>query len=284
MCRDEVSQRSEGETGSREWPLRKRSPRNILGGTDDRMRRSLFKSWSPKLPGGESQGNAQTAHPGLTLSPFLEYLGCMFKRLMSKTCIINTRPSSACHCISIQAGTHWAAERALGVKCRQSLKKLGLSPLNMDSVMDHFVHSCRHLSTKLVIIPVTILESWRTGVRVKHAAKMQKRFKNSPLCTLPALDQRGLLLAAVESGHSPDHSWADRKLLPAIYGAFLPSPCSAATGGSGYRWCLASAGPGGSPPATDYWEGSISGWTHPWWRNNYTRKTIIILMEVLWKC
>ena len=125
------------------------------------------------------------------------------------------------------------------------------------------------------------LESWRTGVRVKHAMNTQKRFKNSLLCTLPALDQRGPLPAAVVSGHCPDHSRADRTPPPAIYGAFLPSPCSAATGGSGCQWCPASAEPGGSPPATDYWGGSVSGWTHPWWRNNYIRKTIVILMKVL---
>ena len=112
-----------------------------------------LRGWSPKLPGGESKGNGQTAHPGLTLSPFLEYLRFTFKRLMSKICIITARFSCPCHCISIHTGIHWVAERALGVK---SLKKLGLSLLNTDSVMDHFVYFCGHLRTMFVAIPVSL--------------------------------------------------------------------------------------------------------------------------------
>lgn len=165
-----------------------------------------------------------------------------------------------------------------GVSLCERLGLALLSLLNMDFVMPSFYiflltfenNACPHSS-------VTLIAFWGTEARVKRAVEMQKRFKNRLFCTLPALHQRGSLLAAVVLGHFRDHSRGDRTLQPTIYEAFPPSPDSAATGGSGCQWCPASAGLCVSLPATDYWEGSIWGWTHPWWRNNYIRKTTVIL-------
>lgn len=126
-------------------------------------------------------------------------------------------------------------------------------------------HICPHSS-------VTPGSLWRTEARVRCTVEMYKRFKKHVFCTLPALHQRGSLPVAVVLGHFREHSREDRTLQPTIYEASLPSPCTAATGESGCQWCPSSAGPGESLPATDCWEVSISGWIHPWYRNNYIGK------------
>lgn len=159
------------------------------------------------------------------------------------------------------------------VKWRESLRELALArlpSLTMGFGMQLFPpflltfanNVCPHSN-------VTPESFWRTEARVKCTVGVQKRFANSVFCALPALHRRGSSLVAVVLGHFRDHSWVDRTLQPTIYEAFLPSPCSAATGESGCRWCLSFAGPCESLPATDYWEVPISGWTHLWWRNNY---------------
>lgn len=130
----------------------------------------------------------------------------------------------------------------------------------------------------------------RTEARVKRAVETQKRFKDRVFCTLPALHQRGSLPAAVVLGHFRERSREDRTLRPTIYEAFLPSPCTASTGEFGCRWCPSFAGPCESLPATDCWEGSVSGWIHPWYRNNYIGRKlcypgyIFIIRHVYTQC
>lgn len=109
---------------------------------------------------------------------------------------------------------------------------------------------------------------WRTEARVRCTVETDKRFQKRVFCTLPALHQRGSLPVAVVWGRFREHSREDRTLQPTIYAASQPSPCSAATGESGCRWYPSSAGPCESLPATDCWEVSVSGWIHPWCRNN----------------
>jgi hypothetical protein len=123
---------------------------------------------------------------------------------------------------------------------------------------------------------VLILALLQSSEKLRPRSSTQwkrKRVWEQCVCILPALHQRGSSLAALLQGCFQDHSWEDRTLQPTIYGAFLPSLCSAATGGSGCQWSLASAGPCESLLAIGYWEVSTSGWIHPWWWNNYTVKT-----------
>lgn len=110
-----------------------------------------------------------------------------------------------------------------------------------------------------------------------NAVDRQRRLLGT-VCILPALHQRGSSLAAVGLGCFQDCSRADGTLLPTICGVSRPSPYSVATGESGCQWFPASAGPCESLPATDYWGVSTSGWTHPWWGNNYIVKNLLSWM------
>lgn len=162
-----------------------------------------------------------------------------------------------------------------GRSLRKRLKPATLSSLNVGLGMQPFStcpwtfenNVCPHSS-----VTPEFFEALGEG-----AVDMQKRCKSSVLCPLPALHRRGSSLVAVVSGHFRDHSWAGRTLRPTIYAAFLPSPCSVATGGSGCQWCLSFAGPCELLPATDYWEVSTSGWIHPWWTNSDRGGNTVIL-------
>lgn len=227
--------------------------------------------------------NGQRAQTGQSLPPSLEYMwhGSIAhewnKHKQWKFCF-------PCRCLSIHAGIQWKAGLGVwsGGVC-ESRALTVLPSLTVGSGMQLFSmclltfanNVCPHSS-------VTPESFWRMEARVKCAVEMQKRFKNSVLCTLPALHQRGSLLVAVVLGHFRDHSWVDRTLQPTIYEAFPPSPYSVATGESGCRWCLAFAGLCESPPATDYWAASISSWTHLWWRNYYIGKNTVILDALTW--
>lgn len=207
----------------------------------------------------------------------------MFKLCTSEIRIISAEFCFPCHCLPIHAGTQGAAGRPGCVKWREPerLALTTLSSLNTGFGMQLF--SLFLLTFANNVCPrsnVTPESFWRTEARVKCAVKMQKRFQSSVFCTSPALHRRGSLLVAAVLGHFRDHSRVDRTLQPTIYGAFLPSPYSVATGGSGCRWYLSFAGPCESLPATDYWEVSISSWTHLWWRNNDIGKNTVILDEV----
>lgn len=139
----------------------------------------------------------------------------MFKRLMSK--YVLSLPGFPVLATAFPSTLGPLSVEGFGVK---SLKKLGLSLLNTDSVMDHFVYFCGHLRTMFVAIPVSPRTSQtRLGqsMQLTHGRGLELF-----ACTLPALIKEGL---ACCSGirTPPDHSRADRTPPPAIYGAFLPS-------------------------------------------------------------